>query len=96
VFLDRLLTGDRDAKIYLWNPDGTSWQVDSTPFSGHLDSVEDVQWSPVETDVSIARIYRLEYLTKINLRDENKSLKRYQIKIIKIYVCLLALNFFTL
>jgi ribosome assembly protein RRB1 len=47
----RLLTGDRDAKIYLWNPDGASWQVDSTPFSGHLDSVEDVQWSPVETDV---------------------------------------------
>ena len=31
---------------------GKSWAVDPTPFSGHSDSVEDLQWSPVEANVS--------------------------------------------
>ena len=44
----RLLTGDCSKYIYLWNPNQASWNIDMVPFSGHTDSVEDIQWSPNE------------------------------------------------
>jgi len=51
----RLLTGDCSKNIHLWNPAGsaagTCWAVDSEPFAGHTDSVEDLQWSPTERTV---------------------------------------------
>lgn len=49
-----LLTGDCKKYIYMWNPatqGGASWSVDKVPFSGHKDSVEDLQWSPTEATV---------------------------------------------
>lgn len=49
--LKRLLSGDCRKFIYLWNPHQGSWQVDLTPFSGHTNSVEDIQWSPNEANV---------------------------------------------
>jgi ribosome assembly protein RRB1 len=51
VVAGRMATGDMAGKIRLWNPAGTSWQVDATPFSGHTGSVEDIQWSPTEATV---------------------------------------------
>jgi len=48
----RLATGDCDSKIFIWNPkDGGGWEVGNIPFSGHTDSVEDLQWSPSEDTV---------------------------------------------
>jgi len=47
----RLLTGDCSAFIYLWEPQGTNWNVDKIPFTGHVASVEDICWSPTEGDV---------------------------------------------
>jgi ribosome assembly protein RRB1 len=54
VVAGRMVTGDNDGKIRLWNPSaagGGSWQVDSKPFCGHTSSVEDLQWSPTEGTV---------------------------------------------
>ena len=53
----RLATGDNSGNIYVWNASdasGTSWSIDSSPFSGHTNSVEDVQWSPTEATVFIS------------------------------------------
>jgi len=48
----RLLTGDCSKNIYQWSPQqGGSWLVDNVPYHGHTDSVEDLQWSPVEPNV---------------------------------------------
>lgn len=49
----KLLTGDGDGLIRLWNPltNGTSWTVETSPFVGHKSSVEDLQWSPTEATV---------------------------------------------
>lgn len=41
-----LLTGDCKGNIHQWMPKDGLWAVDMTPFHGHEDSVEDVQWSP--------------------------------------------------
>ncbi|XP_050381996.1 protein HEAT STRESS TOLERANT DWD 1-like [Argentina anserina] len=48
----RLLSGDCKSNIHLWEPtsDGT-WKVGTTPYIGHIASVEDLQWSPTEPDV---------------------------------------------
>ncbi|KAK5010359.1 Ribosome assembly protein rrb1, partial [Cryomyces antarcticus] len=45
----RLLTGDNDGKIFATTrkDDGT-FVADSTPFTGHASSVEELQWSPSE------------------------------------------------
>jgi len=48
----RLITGDCDSKIYLSEMrDNSKWEVDTTPFIGHKESVEDLQWSPSEPEV---------------------------------------------
>ena len=47
----RLVTGDCDGTIYLWEPTEDSWSVDSEAFHGHSGSVEDLKFSPVEANV---------------------------------------------
>jgi len=47
----RLVTGDCDRNIHLWEPKETTWTVDKTPFRGHTSSVEDLQWSPNSVNV---------------------------------------------
>uniref|UniRef100_A0A7S0H7L9 Glutamate-rich WD repeat-containing protein 1 n=1 Tax=Amorphochlora amoebiformis TaxID=1561963 RepID=A0A7S0H7L9_9EUKA len=47
----RLLTGDCSKYVYLWEKRESGWVIDKTPYNGHTDSVEDIQWSPVEKDV---------------------------------------------
>jgi len=47
-----LLTGDCGSHIYCWDPQsGGTWHIDKVPYSGHTDSVEDIQWSPSEAEV---------------------------------------------
>jgi len=47
----RLLTGDCDKNIHLWQPNQTtSWSIGNA-FAGHTSSVEDLQWSPNEAEV---------------------------------------------
>ncbi len=53
MFAGCLLTGDCHKNIHMWVPqEGGSWNVDQRPFIGHTASVEDVQWSPNEENVS--------------------------------------------
>ncbi|KAL6553670.1 hemolysin III domain membrane protein [Orobanche gracilis] len=48
----RLLSGDCNNCIYLWEPtSAATWNIDNTPFIGHMASVEDLQWSPAKPDV---------------------------------------------
>ncbi|KAK8961794.1 hypothetical protein KSP40_PGU022328 [Platanthera guangdongensis] len=47
----RLISGDRNSCIHLWEPSSDSWIVDRNPFVGHKASVEDLQWSPTEENV---------------------------------------------
>lgn len=49
----RLITGDCNRNIYLWEPQESSgsWIVEKSAFKGHSASVEDLQWSPTERDV---------------------------------------------
>ncbi|MCO5548428.1 hypothetical protein L7F22_001884 [Adiantum nelumboides] len=52
VVSGRLLSGDCQSGIHLWEPTAEGkWVVDSKPFQGHTSSVEDLQWSPTEPDV---------------------------------------------
>jgi ribosome assembly protein RRB1 len=55
VLAGRLSTGDCAGAIHVWNPTSTggaaSWQVDASPYFGHVGSVEDIQWSPSEGTV---------------------------------------------
>ncbi|KAF3487369.1 hypothetical protein Bca4012_075628 [Brassica carinata] len=37
--------------IHLWEPTSGSWTVDPISLAGHTASVEDLQWSPAETNV---------------------------------------------
>ncbi|KAJ1295536.1 hypothetical protein BS78_01G231900 [Paspalum vaginatum] len=47
----RLVSGDCNNCIHLWEPSSNNWNVDSNPFVGHSASVEDLQWSPTEADL---------------------------------------------
>uniref|UniRef100_A0A2C9JFI1 Glutamate-rich WD repeat-containing protein 1 n=1 Tax=Biomphalaria glabrata TaxID=6526 RepID=A0A2C9JFI1_BIOGL len=49
--LGRLLTGDCNKNIHLWQPTESTWKVDLRPFEGHKASVEDIKWSPKENNV---------------------------------------------
>jgi ribosome assembly protein RRB1 len=47
-----LATGDCSKNIFIWKPlESGQWFVDQQPLIGHLDSVEDLQWSPNEENV---------------------------------------------
>lgn len=47
-----LATGDCRRDIHIWQPvEGGVWKVDQRPLIGHVDSVEDLQWSPNEASV---------------------------------------------
>jgi ribosome assembly protein RRB1 len=47
----KLLTGDSASKIFLTTVGQTGVSTDSTPYTGHSASVEDIQWSPSEATV---------------------------------------------
>lgn len=48
----KLLTGDNAGKIFVTScTDGGGWTTDTRPFTGHVGSVEDIQWSPTERHV---------------------------------------------
>ncbi|OAY64946.1 Glutamate-rich WD repeat-containing protein 1 [Ananas comosus] len=51
VVTGRLVSGDCNKCIHLWEPTSDTWNVDGNPFVGHTASVEDLQWSPTEADV---------------------------------------------
>ncbi|KAG0481593.1 hypothetical protein HPP92_012451 [Vanilla planifolia] len=51
VIPGRLVSGDCNRCIHLWEPSSESWIVHENPFVGHKASVEDLQWSPTEGDV---------------------------------------------
>lgn len=47
-----LLSGDCQKNIHLWKvKSGGTWHIETNPFVGHTDSVEDIQWSPNEESV---------------------------------------------
>jgi len=48
----RLATGSCNRNIHLWQMrESASWHVDQRPLNAHTDSVEDIQWSPNESNV---------------------------------------------
>ena len=47
----RLLTGDCNKSIHLWQPIEGGWNVDQRAYTAHTKSVEDLQWSPNEATV---------------------------------------------
>jgi len=50
-----LATGDCKKDIHIWRPgSGSSFSVSTNPLVGHSRSVEDLQWSPTDTNVSTA------------------------------------------
>ncbi|KAH8863713.1 Glutamate-rich WD repeat-containing protein isoform 2 [Schistosoma japonicum] len=49
-----LATGDCNGHIYHWLPRSSDWAVSKEAYLGHTDSVEDIQWSPVEPTVFIS------------------------------------------
>ncbi|VAI15839.1 unnamed protein product [Triticum turgidum subsp. durum] len=47
----RLVSGDCNKCIHLWEPTSSDWSVDAKPFVGHSASVEDLQWNPTEENM---------------------------------------------
>ncbi len=52
VIPGQLATGDCSGKIHVWSmeSEAKNWLIDQRPFSGHSNSVEDIQWSPNEVN----------------------------------------------
>lgn len=46
-----LATGDCTKHIFIWKLAEAGWYVDQIPLKGHTASVEDLQWSPNETNI---------------------------------------------
>jgi len=47
-----LASGDCKKNIHVWKPaQGAVWQINSTPYTSHTKSVEDIRWSPTEKTV---------------------------------------------
>ena len=58
IHTGNLLTGDCKKNIHLWKlMEGGAWHVDQRPYSSHTESVEDLQWSPNEKNVSFLVIH---------------------------------------
>lgn len=61
--IHRLATGSCNRNIHLWQlRDNTTWHVDQRPLNAHTDSVEDLQWSPNEENVSHSFFVLLMYV----------------------------------
>ena len=54
----RLVTGDCGNCVYVTRAAEGGWATDPVPFVGHVASVEDLQWSPTETTVSLRQVPR--------------------------------------
>jgi len=50
----KLLSGDCSKNIFMTTYQNSSFLQDSVPFSGHSSSVEDLQWSPTESNIFIS------------------------------------------
>jgi ribosome assembly protein RRB1 len=46
-----LATGDCKKNIHIWTMRTNDWNVDQQPLVGHENSVEDIKWSPEDSDV---------------------------------------------
>ena len=54
----RMCSGDNNGNIHIWNyKEGGAWTVDKRPFTGHSNSIEDLQWSHDEPTVSVYYCY---------------------------------------
>ncbi|KAJ3026388.1 ribosome biosynthesis protein rrb1 [Rhizophlyctis rosea] len=51
VATGQLLTGDMQGRIFHTVRTPEAWETNATPFTGHTDSVEDIQWSPSQGHV---------------------------------------------
>ncbi|CAL4923985.1 unnamed protein product [Urochloa decumbens] len=51
VVTGRLVSGDFNKCIHLWEPTSSNWNIDANPFVGHSNSIEDLQWSPTEANI---------------------------------------------
>lgn len=52
----RLVTGDCGNCVHVTRAAEGGWATDPVPFVGHVASVEDLQWSPTETTVSMTSL----------------------------------------
>lgn len=48
---NRLLTGDTKGRIYLTQSSANGWETEANAYLGHTSSVEDLQWSPSQSEV---------------------------------------------
>ncbi|KAF7495974.1 Glutamate-rich WD repeat-containing protein 1 [Sarcoptes scabiei] len=48
---DGTLASGGNKHIFIWKPSNHGWYVDQPPLIGHEDSVEDIQWSPNESNI---------------------------------------------
>jgi len=69
----RFLSGDCKKNIHLWERTADGWAVSKSPYLGHTDSVEDLEWSPTEDTVfascSVDKTIRIW-----DIREKNKSM----------------------